>query len=376
MKYFDFAATTPLDPVVLEAMMPYLTDTFGNAGSLHRFGHEASQALMKSREQVASFLGATIHEVYFTAGATEANNIVIQGLMRPGDHLITTKIEHPCVLKSAQFLKDRGLDVTFLPVSADGVVSFDDVRAAIRPNTRLISVMMVNNEIGTIQPIQEISALIKEFNADNPPEQRIYFHTDAVQAIPYMKLSVDELGVDALSFSAHKIYGPKGVGALYIRRKTPVYPLMMGGGQESGVRPGTENIPGIVGLATAVTRLEQKYEQLPNLQKQRDRIISALQQWRPDMVIHGSVEKRIPTNLNVSFPQLEAEQLLYQLDAAGIAVSSVSACSSQALEPSHVIQAIGGTNEQARGTIRISLGYTTTPEDVNALLAAFESILT
>lgn len=371
-SYFDYAATTPIAPEVMSSMEPYFNLRYGNAGSLHYIGSQASDALVIGRESVARFLGAKLSEIYFTSGATESNNIALQGILGSGDHVIISSIEHPSVFAVADFLIKNGVDVSILPVSKDGIIRLDMIDSFIRPTTKLISVMYANNEIGTIQPIKELGKYIKDLNASRI--KKIFFHTDATQMVPYYKLDVNDLGVDLISFSAHKMYGPKGIGCLYVRSDINIEPLYAGGGQELGLRPGTENIPGIVGLAASVSFVERERERLPLIQKWRDSLLNFIQQTVPDCVVHGSLENRLVTNGNVSFPGFEAEQLVYLFDKQGIAISSISACSAKALEPSRVIKAIGGSREQSRGSIRFTLGYMTTDEDIYAFQRAMINI--
>lgn len=384
--YFDYAATTPIALSVLDAMMPYLQNEYGNAGSLHEFGHDASKALLQAREQVAEFLNCKMQEVYFTSGATESNNIALQGVLEKGDHLIISSIEHPSVYEVAKALEERGIEVSYLPVQQglDGRLDHDVLADAIKDNTRLVSIMYVNNEIGVVQDIAGIAALIGKINDNRGDLQPILFHTDATQGAPYLTMNVQELGVDLLSFSGHKIYGPKGVGVLYVRQGVEVRPCTFGGGQELGLRPGTENISSIVGLADATRYVIANNHKLNELQEWRDQLYELLVTEFDDMTVYGAFDyterekfflNRIPTNLNISFDGIEAEQLVYLLDAQGVAVSSVSACSSKALKPSRVILAIGGSQQQARSTIRITLGLVTTYEEVQYLYTTLIAVI-
>lgn len=384
--YFDYAATTPVVEPVQQAIQEVLQKQFGNAGSLHAFGHEATQLLMGARETVASFLNCSLQEVYFTSGATESNNIALQGVLEKGDHLIISAIEHPSVFEVAKALEKKGIEVTYVPVwkNLDGRVDIEALESAIKDNTRLISVMYVNNEIGVIQDISRIAGVVNQVNNNWAHDKKhILLHTDATQAAPYLSCDVQDLGVDMLSFSGHKIYGPKGIGVLYIRKGVDVAPIVWGGGQEQSIRPGTENISGIVGLAEATKYVQENHTKLEQLREWRDELYERLRADFSDITVFGAfdydgneaVQVRIPTNLNICFKGIEAEQLVYLLDAEGMAVSSVSACSSKALEPSRVVQAIGGTQEQARSTIRITLGFTTTKEEIDALYTALVNVV-
>lgn len=368
MKYFDNAATTPLADEVKKAMMPFFEDNFGNAGSLHTLGSNASHALIQARQQVAEFLNCDLKEIYFTSGATESNNMFLKGILQTGDHVIVSAIEHPCISETVKYLETQGVLVSYVLVNSDGLVEIEKVRAAVQEKTKVVSIMMVNNEIGTIQPIKEIGEMISEINKNR--EQKIYFHTDAVQAAPYIALDVEELKVDALSLSGHKIYGPKGVGVLYLKQGIEIVPLIHGGGQELGRRSGTENIAGIIGMAAATQYIRASYDQLDAVRGFRDDLLQKLQGKFPQMNVHGDMNQRIPGNLNISFPGIEGEQLIYLLDLAGFAVSSVSACSSKGLEPSRVLLAMGASQEEARGTMRITIGLQHKQEDIDALYVA------
>jgi cysteine desulfurase len=358
----DYAATTPVKKEVVEAMVPYFTETFGNASSPHGFGRDAKKTLIKCRDTVAKTLNAKSDEIYFTAGGTESDNWAINGVVKfikpKGNHIITTAIEHHAVLHAAEALEKEGYDVTYLPVDKDGLISLEDLKAAIKDETCLISVMFINNEIGTIQPIKEIGEIAKAHN--------IIFHTDAVQAYGNVAIDVEELNIDLLSISSHKIYGPKGVGALYMRKGTKIGNFIVGGAQERKRRAGTENIPGIVGFTKAAElaheNLEAHIEKLTGL---RDRLITGLLEKIDYSRLNGHASLRHPGNVNISFEFIEGEALLLMLDHKGVAGSSGSACTSGSLDPSHVLMGIGLKHEIAHGSLRLSLGDFTTEEDVD-----------
>jgi len=366
--YLDHSATTPVDPRVVEAMLPYLTEKFGNASSVHLFGQEARAAVDRARRQLASLVGARANEIVFTSGGTESNNLAIRGISEiaeaHGRHLITSAIEHPSVRGTIDFLEKRGWDVTRLPVYDDGLVRFEDVREAIRSDTVLISVMMANNEIGTIQPIAEIGALVR---AERERGRRhLWFHTDAVQAAGRHPINVEALGCDLLSLSAHKIYAPKGTGALFIRRGVRLLPQQVGGHQERERRAGTESVANIVafGVAAEFARREMN-KRNEHTQRLRDRFESEVATRVDEIVFNGNREQRLPHLSNISFRFIEGEGLLIHLDMQGVAVSTGSACSSGTLEPSPVIRALGRDEELARGAIRFSFGKDNSPEDVD-----------
>jgi cysteine desulfurase len=359
--YMDHSATTPVAPEVLEAMLPYFCERFGNASSLHSFGLEAKEALEASREKVAALLGAKPEEIIFTSGGTESDNLALKGIAyrnrEKGRHIITTSIEHPAVLETCRRLQKEGFEVTFLPVTKEGLVDPAVLESAIRPDTILISVMHANNEVGTIQPLEEIGRLATE--------KDIYFHTDAVQSVGKISTDVNAIGVDLLSLSAHKLYGPKGIGALYIRRGTRLESIIQGGGHERALRSGTENIAGIVGLARAADLArETMAEEGQRLVGLRDRLGSQILENVLDAWINGSMTKRLPGNLNFSFKFVEGESLLLFLDSKGVAVSTGSACSSHKLEPSHVLLALGLKPEECHGSLRITMGRSNTEEEV------------
>jgi len=369
--YLDHGATTPVDKKVLKAMLPYFNENYGNAASHHAFGKEACKAVEAARNEAAIFFHANPEEIIFTSGATESNNLTIKGIIKRAKidnakpHIITTAFEHHCVLDAAGAMQKEGLaEATFINPEIDGVVSVEKIRSAIQPNTVLISVMYVNNEIGTVQPIAEIGAMIKKENEAR--ENKIIFHTDATQAVNYFSCDVDDLGVDLLSMSAHKIYGPKGVGLLFIRKGAPVARIQDGGGQEGGKRAGTLNVPGIVGLGKALgLAAKNGKKDAKKIAKLRDKLIDRTLTEIPDAFLNGSREKRSPNNANISFRNVEGESLLMLLEMAGIACSTGSACSSDSLAPSHVLLAIGRKAEEAHGSIRMTLGKYNTEEEID-----------
>jgi cysteine desulfurase len=375
--YLDNSATTPVDPRVLEAMMPYLTDTFGNASSIHFFGQQARAAVDKARHQVAGLINARPNEIIFTSGGTESNNLAVRGLVEAnnkyGRHVITSSIEHSAVKNVCEDLEKQGYDITYLPVYEDGIVRIEDVRAAVRDETVLISVMTANNEIGTIQPVNEIGRLIRELRATG---KKVWFHTDAVQAVGKMPVDVEDIGCDLLSMSAHKLYAPKGVGALYVRRGTRLHSQNIGGRQERGVRGGTESVPLIVAFGTAaeIARDELKIESSRLLQL-RDQFEHSMLENVSGSVPNGSRQNRLPNISNISFRSVEGEGLLISLDMQGVAVSTGSACSSGSLEPSPVIRALGREDELARSAVRVSFGRFNTSEDVTRALTVFPSAI-
>ena len=370
--YLDNNATTPLAPEVFEAMRPYLLEDYGNASSIHWYGQRAKNAVEKAREQVAKLLNARPSEVIFTSGGTESDNAAIFGIIQAArvasPHLITTGIEHHAVLNTAQALEKRGVSVTFVGVGASGVVDPEDVKRAIRPETVLISIMHANNEIGTIQPLVEIGDIAREHD--------IYFHTDAVQSVGKIPVDVEKLGVDLLSLSAHKFNGPKGVGAMYIRKGTTLKPLIYGGHHERDRRPGTENVPGIVGLGMAaelaLAHLEEVGQRVAGL---RNRLECAILEQVPRVSVNGDPARRLPTTSNLCFDYVEGEGFVIAMDLKGIACSTGAACSSGSVEPSHVLSAIGRTPEQARSSIRLSLGRYNTPEDIDVTLETLPTVV-
>ena len=369
--YLDHSATTPVDPRVVEAMMPYLTEKFGNASSVHFFGQEARAAVDRARREVAALIGARPNEVVFLSGGTEANNLAIRGLCeaaeRHGRHIITAAIEHSSVRGICEALEKRGWEVTRLPVYGEGIVRLEDVRSALRSDTVLISVMLANNEIGTIQPIEEIAALIREERARG--HRHLWFHTDAVQAAGRIPFNVEGLGCDLLSLSAHKLHAPKGTGALYVRRGVRLITQNVGGHQERERRAGTEGVSGIVAFGEAAKLAREELNQrAEHMRRLRDRFEAGVAERVEDIVFNGDHEQRLPHLSNISFRFIEGEGLLISLDLQGIAVSTGSACSSGTLEPSPVIRALGRNDELARGSIRFSFGKDNTVEDVDRAL--------
>jgi cysteine desulfurase len=370
--YLDYAATTPADPRVIDEMLPFFTEHFGNPSSVHSFGQETKGAIEAARETVSGFVGAAPDEIVFVSGATEANNTALKGTALAkrdkGNHIITSAVEHHSVSETADALKKEGFRITHLPVDRYGMVDPDDVKKAIDEKTILISIMHANNEIGTIQPIAEIGKIARE--------RQITFHTDAVQSLGHIPVNVDELGVDLLSGSSHKFYGPKGVGFLYVRKGTRLPSLLSGGDQEKRRRAGTHNTPGIVGTAAAARIAhESMAEESVREAVLRDRLIKGITGAVQDTSLNGHPTMRLPNNANISFHFIEGESILLSLDMEGIAASSGSACTSSTLEPSHVLLAIGLSHEVAHGSIRFSLGRWTTDEDVARVIEVLPGIV-
>ena len=370
--YLDNAATTAVSQPVMEAMLPYYMQVYGNPSSVHSTGRDAKKAVERARRQVASALGCSAQEIYFTAGGSESDNWALKGAafahQEKGKHIITTQIEHHAILHTCQWLETQGWQVTYLPVDADGFVTVQQVENALRPDTVLVSVMAANNEIGTLEPVAEIGALCHE--------RGVLFHTDAVQAVGAIPLDVEALHADMLSLSAHKFHGPKGIGALYIRKGVKIDPLIHGGAQERGHRAGTENLPGIVGLGKAIELAEEGLaENAARMIFLRNRLVSGLTAAIPDMRINGTMDKRLPNNVNVSFAGIEGEAVLLRLDLEGIAASSGSACTAGSLDPSHVLTAIGLTRDEAKGSLRLTLGTDTTQADVDEVVAKLPGIV-
>ncbi len=368
--YLDNAATTQVSDEVLDAMLPYFNKKYGNASSLYRLGRLAAEGLEKAREQVANAIGADTKEVIFTSGGTEADNIAVIGAahsMRDhGNHIITSTIEHPAVREPCRHLELEGFDVTYLPVDGEGIVSLDALNDAITPNTILISVMHVNNEIGTIQPIEEIGRIAQEND--------VLFHTDAIQSMGKLPVDVDRLGVDLLSLSGHKIHGPKGIGALFVRKGTRIKAVEYGGGQERGLRSGTENIPGIVGMGQACEAAARDLEQnAAHMKRLRDKLIDGISK-EEYVRLNGHRTKRSPNNANLSFHFIEGESLVLMLDMKGIEGSTGSACSSKELQASHVLLALGIPPEQAHGSLRLTNSQYTTGEDIDYVLEVLPDI--
>lgn len=363
--YLDYAATTPTDPQVIKAMEPYFFKEFGNPSSIHSYGQEAKKAIEDSRETLATFLGAKPEEIVFSSGGTESNNSAIEGVayarQNKGNHIIISAIEHHAVSEPCKILEKRGFKVTSVGVDKQGLVDPEEIKKAITDKTILISVMHANNEIGTIQPIAEIGKITKA--------KEIYFHTDAVQTVGHITVNVNDLNVDLLSLSAHKFYGPKGVGALYIKKGTRIERFLHGGDQEKGRRASTHNTPGIVGLGKAIELCQQKMDGEAKFQTSlRDRLIKEIPAKIPEVYLNGHPTIRLPNNVNVSIKYIEGESILLSLDMLGIAASTGSACTSTSLEPSHVLLAIGLTPEIAHGSLRLTLGRWTKEQDVEYLL--------
>jgi len=370
--YLDHAATTPTHPEVVKAMLPYFTDAFGNPSSIYSYGQEAKGAREEARTMVAELIGARSEEIIFTSGGTEADNFALKGIAyaseHKGNHIITTSIEHHAVMETCKFLERKGFKVTYLPVEGYGLVDPQDVKKAITDKTILISVMHANNEVGTIEPIGEIGKIAKE--------AEICFHTDAVQTVGHTPVNVDELGVDLLSVSAHKFYGPKGVGALYIRKGTRLVSFLHGGDQERRRRAGTENVPAIVGLGKAVELARQEMsKEAERLTYLRDQLIKGLLERIDHTRLNGHPLKRLPNNVNVSVDFVEGESMLLNLDLEGICASTGSACSSSSLEPSHVLLALGLSPEQAHGSLRFTLGRENTEENIERVLEVLPPIV-
>ncbi|SHH07054.1 cysteine desulfurase NifS [Tepidibacter thalassicus] len=371
--YMDYAATTPVKREVLEAMLPYYSDLFGNASSIHKFGRDVKGALDRARDEVAKLINADSSEIYFTAGGSESDNWAIKGVAfankDKGNHIITTKIEHHAVLHTCEYLeKYHGFEVTYLNVDKEGRISLEELENSITDKTILISIMFANNEIGTIQPIKEIAEIAKK--------KGILFHTDGVQALGNIHIDVKDLDVDLMAMSSHKIYGPKGVGALYIKKGVKLHPLIHGGAQEKRRRAGTENIAGIVGFGKAAELARVNLdEHIDKLTKLRDKLIKGVLEKIPYTRLNGSLEYRLPGNTNFCFEFIEGESLLLSLDMVGIAGSSGSACTSGSLDPSHVLMAIGLTHEIAHGSLRLSLGDMNTEDDVDYVLEHLPKIV-
>ena len=372
MIYMDHSATSPVDPEVFEAMKPYFTNSFGNASTLYSLGREAKNAMESARQEVASIIGAEPKEIIFTSGGTESDNIALLGTARKlknkGKHIITSDIEHPAVDETCKYLEKNGYTVTYLPVYEEGIVRVKDLEDAITDETILITIMHANNEIGTIQPIAEIGKIANE--------RGIYFHTDAVQTVGKIPVNVKEMNVDMLSLSSHKLYGPKGIGALYIKKGVRIEPIMYGGGHERGFRPGTENVPGIVGLGKACSIASQNLEDnARKLTTLRDKLIDTVLDENKDSYLNGHRTKRLPNNANFRFDAIEGESLILHLDSKGIAASTGSACSSTKLEASHVLLAIGLEKEEAHGSLRISLGTENTEENIEYAITAIREVV-
>lgn len=372
--YLDHAATTPIAPEVFAAMEPYLKEYYGNPSSVYTLGQQAAQAISGARERVANAIGAKEEEIIFTGGGSESDNLAIKGvafaLKDKGRHIVTSKIEHPAIISTCQQLeKYFGFEITYLDVDKEGFVDPEDVKKSLKDDTILVSIMMANNEIGTIEPIKEIASIVRE--------RDIYFHTDAVQAIGQIPIDVNELGVDMLSISSHKINGPKGVGALYVRKGVRILPLIAGGAQERNRRAGTENVAGIVGFGKAIEiATENLEENVAYLRRLRDKLITGIEKNIKDTILNGPRdEHRLVNNVNFSFRYIEGESILLNLDMLGIAASSGSACSSGSLDPSHVLLAIGHSHETAHGSIRFSLGKGNNEKEIDYVLEVVPGII-
>lgn len=370
--YLDYSATTPVKDEVLQEMIPYFTQNFGNPSSLYTLGLEAKAALDKAREQVAGLINADVKEVFFTGCGSEADNWALTGvanaLKDKGNHIITTKIEHHAMLHTCEFLEKNGYEVTYLDVEADGTVRPETLEAAITDKTILISVMFVNNEVGTIEPIKELAAIAKK--------HKILFHTDAVQALANVPIDVKDLGIDLMSMSAHKIYGPKGVGAMFMRKGLRLPSFIHGGAQEMGRRAGTENLAGIVGFGKAAEMARENLENhIKHCSELRNYLVERVTSEIPDTFVNGSMEHRHPGNANITFKYIEGESILLLLDYKGISVSTGSACSSKSLKPSHVLEALGVPVEMIHGTVRFTVGDFTTKEDIDYVVDSLKEVV-
>ena len=372
--YLDYAATTPVDPRVVKEMIPYFTEKFGNTMSIHSFGQEAKQALEESREVVAGLMGAKSSEIIFTGSATESNNLALKGIALArrshggGGHIIISSIEHPCVMESAKWLETQGFEITRLPVDKYGLIDPEEVKKAIKKETILVSIIHASNEIGTIQPIEEIGKICRE--------RGVYFHTDAAQSFGKIPIDVNKMKIDLLTASSHKMYGPKGVACLFVREGTKIEPLLHGGGHEAGLRSSTVNVGAIVGFAEACKIAKKEMgKEAERLTKLRERLIKGILAKIPDSYLNGHPQKRLPNNVNFWFEFVEGESMVIQLDLMGIAASTGSACSSAKLEPSHVLLAIGLKPEEAHGSLRLSLGRWITEKDINYVLKVLPGII-
>ncbi len=395
--YLDHNATTPLDPYVLEKMLPYYKEIFGNASSVHLFGQEAQKGVDWAKEEVAKLFGCKFKEVIFSSGATESNNLILRGLLmafryakkenwNKKFHIITSAIEHPAILEPLKELEKEGLaEVTIVGINKKGFVEVDEVKKTIKDNTILVSIMYVNNEIGTIQPIAEIGQVIAKINFERTKKNskltafdKIYFHTDAAQATHFCDMRVKNLGVDFMTISGHKIYGPKGIGASYIKEGTPIHAVTFGGHQEYNIRPGTYNVAGIVGLGAAVELINNKKENEKinkQIAKLRDKLANELQKKIPRATINGDMDKRVSGNVNLSFANAEGESMMLMLDMEGIAASTGSACASGSLAPSHVLLALGLAPEICHASLRFSLGKFTTEEEIDKVIEILPGII-
>ncbi len=372
LLYFDHAATTPVKDEVLQEMLPYFTNNFGNPSSIYSIGRRSKKAVENARTKVAKAIGCQEKEIYFTSCGSESDNLAVKGVAfankNKGNHIITSKIEHPAILNTCKNLEENGFEVTYLNVDENGFIDLQELKNSIKPETILISIMFANNEIGTIQPIKEISKIAKD--------SEIIFHTDCVQAVGNVKIDVNEFGIDLLSMSAHKFYGPKGIGALYVRNGIEFTRIQDGGHQEKNKRAGTENVAGIVGLGKAIEIANNNLENYNSkLLKLRNYFIREITSKYDNVKINGDLKQRLPGNINISFPGIDAEELLLKLDNQGICASAGSACSSGSTQPSHVLTAIGLSEEYATGSLRITLGEENTIDDVKFLINCIEKIL-
>lgn len=372
MIYMDHSATSQVDTEVFKAMEPYFVQQFGNASTLYSLGRDARKAMENARAQVASLIGAKTEEIIFTSGGTESDNIAIKGtayrLKDKGNHIITSAIEHPAVDETCKYLEKNGFEVTYLPVYEEGIVRVSDLEDAITDKTILITIMHANNEIGTIQPISEIGKIARE--------NKTYFHTDAVQTVGKIPVNVEELNVDMLSLSAHKVYGPKGIGALYVKKGVRLEPILHGGGHERGIRPGTENVTGIVGLGKACELAEKNLlDNAKYITNLRNKLIDGVLNSVEQSYLNGDHTKRLPNNVNFRFTGIEGESLVLHLDSKGIAASTGSACSSKSLEPSHVLTALGLEHVDAHGSLRLTLGKENTEEDVGHAIESIKEVV-
>jgi cysteine desulfurase len=368
--YFDHAATTAVDPRVLDCMLPFFSERYGNPSEVHALGREARAAVEKARAQVAAALGAGEKEIVFTSGGTESDNLALLGVLQKLElgHVISSAIEHPAVMETVRYLQRQGWEVTFVPVDGHGVIDLEQYEAAFRPDTRLASVMLANNVMGSLQPVAELARVAHEYG--------VPFHTDAVQAVGSVPIDVDELGVDLLSLSGHKVYGPKGIGALYVRRGVRLAAIAHGGGHERRLRSGTENVPGIVGLGAALEiAVEELPTQRPRITALRDSLIAGVLGSVEEVVLLGHPSERLPGNVCFSVRYVEGESMVLQLDSKGIAAASGSACASGSLEPSHVILAMGLGAEEAHGSLRLTLGRENTRDDVEYFVATLPGVI-
>ena len=370
--YMDHAATTPVDPLVVKAMLPYFSECFGNASSLHSLGRDAFEAVEAARQKVANLIGSEKKEIIFTSGGTESDNLAIKGVAYKnrdkGNHIITSSIEHPAALETCRHMESEGFKVTYLPVDRLGMINLADLEKAITEKTILITIMHGNNEIGTIEPVEEIGKIARE--------RKVYFHTDAVQTVGKIPIDVKSMNADLLSMSAHKIYGPKGVGALYVAKEVRCEPIIHGGGHERGMRSSTENVAGIVGLGESAELAKQRMAtDMPYLTDLRDKLTKGVLESIQQSYLNGHPSKRLPNNANFRFTAIEGESLIMGLDAKGIAGSTGSACSSKKLEASHVLLAIGLNDVEAHGSLRLTLGRENTDEDVEYVLNALQEVV-